>query len=119
MDETPDSDEPSLEQKNEWHDAAAAALGRVNGALELQATLLALMLPAGSQRAARAWAADNESLPEAQSLFAHASHLHANARLPWFEQLLSRMRRQPLPARQALLEASRRVIWVDELTTSS
>lgn len=110
MDDTPDTDEASVDQKNEWHDAAASALGRVNGTLELQAALLALMLPAGSQRAARAWAAENEALPEAQALRAHAGHLHANARLPWFEQLLSRMRRQPLPARQTLLEASRRVM---------
>ena len=110
MDETPDTEEPSAEQKNEWHDAAAAALGHVNGTLELQATLLALMLPAGSRRAAGVWAAENESLPDAQALRAHAGHLHANARLPWFEQLLSRMRRQPLAARQSLLEASRRVM---------
>ena len=110
MDETPHTDEASVEQKNEWHDAAAAALERVNGTLELQAALLALMLPAGSRRAARAWAAENESLPAAQSVLAHVGHLHANARLPWFEQLLSRLRRQPLPARQALLEASRRVM---------
>lgn len=110
MDDTPTTDEPSAEQKNEWHEAAAAALGRVNGTLELQAALLALMLPASSQRAARAWAAENEALPEATALLAHAGHLQTNARLPWFEQLLSRMRRQPLPARQALLEASRRVM---------
>lgn len=110
IDDTPPTDEPSVAQKNEWHDDAAAALGRVNGALGLRAALLALMLPAGSQRAARAWAAENEALPEAQTLLAHASHLHANARLPWFEQLLSRMRHQPLPARQALLEASRRLM---------
>ena len=110
MDETPDTDEASGAQKNEWHEAAAAALARLNGTLELQAALLALMLPAGSQRAARVWAAENESLPEAPALRAHAGRLHANARLPWFEQLLSRMRRQPLPARQTLLEASRRVM---------
>ena len=110
MNDAPHTDETSAEQKREWHDAAAAALGRVNGTLELQAALLALMLPAGSQRAARVWSAENESAPEAQALLAHAGHLFANARLPWFEQLLSRMRRQPLPARQALLEASRRVM---------
>lgn len=110
MDDTPHTDEASVDQKNEWHEAAAAALGRLNGTLELQAALLALMLPAGSQRAARAWATENEALPEAQSLLAHAGHLQTNARLPWFEQLLSRMRRQPLPARQVLLEASRRVM---------
>jgi hypothetical protein len=110
MNHTPYTDEPSAEQKNEWHEAAAAALARINGTLELQAALLALMLPAGSQRAARAWAAENQALPDAPALLAHAGHLQTNARLPWFEQLLSRMRRQPLPARQVLLEASRRVM---------
>jgi hypothetical protein len=110
MNDTPHADETSAEQKKEWHEAATAALGRLNGTLELQAASLALILPAGSQRAARVWAAENESLPEAQALHAHAGHLHANARLPWFEQLLSRMRRQPLPARQTLLEAARRVM---------
>jgi hypothetical protein len=110
MNDAPHPDEPSAEQKREWHGAAAAAFGRLNGTLELQAALLALMLPAGSQRAVRAWAAENESLPAAQALRLHADQLQANARLPWFEQLLSRMRRQPLPARQTLLEASRRVM---------
>jgi hypothetical protein len=110
MNDTLPTEEASAEQKREWHDAAADALGRVNGTLELQAALLALMLPAGSRRAARAWAAEGNDSPAMQGLFGHASHLPGNARLPWFELLLSRMRRQPLPARQTLLEATRRVM---------
>ncbi|MEO8807230.1 MAG: hypothetical protein ABI433_14210 [Burkholderiaceae bacterium] len=110
MNEIPHTDEPSAEQKREQHHAAADALGRVNGALELHAALLALMLPAGSRRAARAWAAEADASAATQALREHAGHLLGNARLPWFELLLSRMRRQPLPARQALLEASRRVM---------
>jgi len=110
MNEIPYTDESSPEQKREQHRAAVDALGRVNGALELQAALLALMLPAGSRRAARAWAAEADAAPATQALREHASHLLGNARLPWFELLLSRMRRQPLPARQALLEATRRVM---------
>jgi hypothetical protein len=102
--------EPSAEQRREWHDTAADALGRVNGATELHAALLALMLPAGSQRALRAWRAETESTPASEAVLAHAGQLLTKARLPWFEQLLSRMRRQPLPARQALLEASRRIM---------
>jgi hypothetical protein len=109
MDDTPHTEEASAEQKRAQH-AAAEALGRVNGALELQAALLALMLPAGSRRAASVWAAEADASPASQALLEHASHLYGNARLPWFELLLSRMRRQPLPARQALLEASRRVM---------
>lgn len=110
MNDTSHSNETSAEQKREWHDAAADALSRVNGALELHAALLALMLPAGSQRAARAWSAEAEATPGAPALRGHVGKLLANARLPWFEQLLSRMRRQPLAARQALLEATRRVM---------
>ena len=110
MNDIPQTEETSAEQKREQHEAAADALGRVNGALELQAALLALMLPAGSLRAGRAWAAEAADSPATQALLAHANHLPANARLPWFESLLSRMRRQPLPARQTLLEATRRVM---------
>jgi hypothetical protein len=110
MNETLPTEEASAEQKREWHDTAADALGRVNGTLELQAALLALMLPAGSRRGARAWAAEGNESPAMQALLDHASHLPGSARLPWFELLLSRMRHQPLPARQALLEATRRVM---------
>lgn len=110
MNLTQATDEPGAAQQREWHDEAASALGRVNGETELHAALLALMLPPGSQRAARAWQAEAGATPAAQSLLAHAGHLFGNARLPWFELLLSRMRRQPLPARQALLEATRRVM---------
>ncbi len=110
MNDSPLTEDASAEQRREWHTDAADALGRVNGTLELQAALLALMLPAGSQRAARAWAAECADTPATQALRAHAGHLPGNARLPWFELLLSRMRGQPLPARQTLLEATRRVM---------
>ena len=110
MSDIPQAEETSAEHKREQHDAAADALSRVNGTLELQAALLALMLPAGSLRAGRAWAAEADQTPASQALLAHAGHLPASARLPWFELLLSRMRRQPLPARQTLLEATRRVM---------
>ena len=110
MSDTPHTEEASAEQKRELHETAADALSRVNGVLELQAALLGLMLPAGSLRAGRAWAAEADDSPATQALLAHTAHLPANARLPWFEALLSRMRRQPLPARQTLLEATRRVM---------
>ncbi len=100
----------SAAQQREQHNAAADALGRVNGARELHAALLALILPAGSQRGARAWAAEAEGTPAMQELFNHVGHLPGRARLPWFELLLSRMRHQPLAARQTLLEATRRVM---------
>lgn len=85
-------------------------LSRINGALELQAAVLALLLPPGSQRAARAWEIETDDTPEARALLAYARQLSGRARLPWFETLVSRMRRQPLAARQRLLEATRRVM---------
>ena len=90
--------------------AAADAFSRLNGALELQAAVLALMLPPGSKRAVRAWQIECETTPNAAALREHASHLVGAARLPWFETLLSRLRGQPLAARQALLAATRRVM---------
>lgn len=90
--------------------AAADHLSRLNGALELQAAILALLLPGGSRRAARAWEIETEGQPNAEAALIHVSHLPGAARLPWFETLVSRMRGQPLADRQNLLEATRRVM---------
>ena len=89
---------------------AAGALALVNGPLELHAAVLALMLPAGSQRALRAWEIECERVPGAQTLRAHVGALPGAARLPWFENLLARLRSQPLGVRQSLLEATRRLM---------
>lgn len=85
-------------------------LSRVNGALELQAAVLALLLPPDSRRAARAWEIETDDTPEARALLAYARQLSGRARLPWFETLVSRMRRQSPAARRQLLEATRRVM---------
>ena len=89
---------------------AADRFAHVHGAAELQATLLALLLPRGSKRALRAWRAEVGASPHADALRAHAASLSVAARLPWFELLLSRMAAQPLAARQELLQATRRVM---------
>jgi hypothetical protein len=89
---------------------AADRLAHVHGAGELQAVLLALLLPRASKRALRAWRIETEATPGAETLRAHAANLSGAARLPWFELLLARMAKQPLPARQALLLATRRVM---------
>ena len=109
---TPAAVTPELDrrQRLDAERAAADQLSRLNGALELQAAVLALLLPAGSQRAARAWQIEAEGAPNAQALLGHVGHLSGAARLPWFETLVSRMRGQPLAARQGLLEATRRVM---------
>jgi hypothetical protein len=103
-------------------DAAAAAaapvserevadrFAHVHGAAELQATLLALLLPRGSKRALRAWRIEAGATPHTAALRVHAASLSGAARLPWFELLLARMAAQPLAARQQLLLATRRVM---------
>ena len=89
---------------------AADRLSRVHGAGELHAVLLALLMPPGSKRALRAWRLETAATPGADSLRVHAASLSGAARLPWFELLLARMAAQPLAARQALLQATRRVM---------
>ena len=95
------------------HEREAAAvdhLSRVHGALGLHAAVLALLLPAGSRRAARAWRAETTATPDAAALRAHIDDLSSAARLPWLDVLLLRMRGQALATRQALLESTRRVM---------
>ena len=89
---------------------AADQLSRVNGPLELHAAVLALLLPPGSQRAARAWQVECAAVAGAQALRDIVAGLPAAARLPWFETLLARLRSQPVAARKGLLEATRRLM---------
>jgi len=89
---------------------AADRLSRLHGASELQAALLALLLPPGSQRAVRAWEIETEGTPDAAVLRTHATSLSGAARLPWVELLLSRMALQPVAARKELLKSTRRIM---------
>jgi len=89
---------------------AAAQLDRLNGTHELRAAVLALLLPTGSKRAARAWQIECESFEHAASIREWVAQLSGAARLPSFERLVTRMRAQPLSERQSLLEATRRVM---------
>ena len=90
--------------------AAIDRIARVHGAHELQAVLLALLLPAGSRRALRAWRIETEELPIAGALREDVLSLATASRLPWFETLLARMAPMPLATRKGLLEATRRVM---------
>jgi len=89
---------------------ATDRLSRIHGAGELQAVLLALLMAPGSKRALRAWQRETAATVGADALRRHAACLSGAARLPWFELLLSRMAAQPLASRQALLQATRRVM---------
>lgn len=101
---------PDRQQRLEAERAALDRLSRLNGALELQAAVLALLLPEHSKRAARAWEIETDGTPGADALRTQVGDLSAAARLPQFEALVSRMRGQPLAERQNLLEATRRVM---------
>ena len=90
--------------------AAAALLDRLNGPQELQVAVLALLLPAGSKRAVRAWQRESANYARSTEIGDSVGQLPANARLPWLEVLLTRLRAQPLSDRQNLLEATRRVM---------
>jgi hypothetical protein len=89
---------------------ATDRLSRLHGPAELQAALLALLVPAGSRRAARAWRVETLATPGVRGLLEQAACLSGAARLPWFEQLLSRMALQPIAARRELLQAARRMM---------
>src|SRR5437870_1617312 len=89
---------------------AADRLSRLHGALELKATLLALLLPPGSRRAARAYEIETADIRQAPLLRPLVLALPGSARLPWFEMLLTRMALQPIGLRQDLLQATRRIM---------
>jgi hypothetical protein len=89
---------------------AVDRLSRLHGALELKATLLALLLPIDSRRAARAYEIETADIRQAPSLRPLVLSLPGGARLPWFEMLLGRMALQPLGLRQDLLQATRRIM---------
>lgn len=89
---------------------SADRLGRVHGVRELQAAILALLLPAGSRRALRAWQIETTETPGAQTVRANVAALPGAARLPWLEELVSRMATQPIGDRQALLQSTRRIM---------
>jgi len=89
---------------------AADRLRLTHGPLELRATVLALLLPSGSQRAVRAWEIETEATPTAPTLRKHVASLSGAARLPWFDVMLRRLARQPIAVRQELFQATRRVM---------
>jgi len=89
---------------------AAKRFARVHGDLELKAALLALLLPAGSRRAERAFVLETAEVRAAAELHAHSRNLSRAARLPWLECLAARMSLHPLPVRQALLQSARRLL---------
>ena len=102
------ADDPVLHARAQQREALEQ-LGRVHGERELHAAVLALLLPPGNERALQAWRVE-AAAPNADALREQVLRLTGAARLPCFEQLVSRMALHPVAARQALLGATRRVI---------
>ena len=108
--ETPRERALELELRRENERVAVDRLSRVHGTHEVQAGLLALLLPPGSKRARATWHVENEDALNAQVVLDDVACLGEWSRLPWFEWLLARMAGAPLPARKALLESTRRLM---------
>jgi Zn-dependent protease with chaperone function len=92
---------------------AVDRLSRINGPGELRATILALLLTPGSQREKRAWRDETKGLSTADGLRREIKKLGPALRLPWLDELLSRIANAPMADRQALMEATRRVMAAD------
>jgi Zn-dependent protease with chaperone function len=88
-------------------------LSRLHGPAELRATILALLLTPGSTREKRAWRDETKGLSSAEALRDDVKQLGPALRLPWLDELLSRVAKSTLSDRQALMEAARRVMSAD------
>ena len=62
---------------------AADHLSRLNGVRGLRTAILALLLPIGSRRAARAWEIETAGHPEAEALLVDVSHLAGPGSRHW------------------------------------
>jgi Zn-dependent protease with chaperone function len=92
---------------------AIARLARVNGPGELRAAILALLATPGSRRERRAWQEETAGLSTARQVREDTKKLGPATRLPWLELLLGRVASAPLPDRQHLMAAARRVMSAD------
>ncbi|MCR5884218.1 M48 family metalloprotease [Rhizobacter sp. J219] len=88
-------------------------LSRLNGPGELRAAILALLATPGSRRERRAWQEETKGLSTAREVRDDVKKLGPATRLPWLDLLLGRVAKAPLPDRQHLMAAARRVMAAD------
>lgn len=88
-------------------------LSRLNGPGELRAAILALLATPGSRRERRAWQDETAGLSTAREVRDDIKKLGPATRLPWLDLLLGRVAKAPLPDRQHLMAAARRVMAAD------
>jgi hypothetical protein len=89
---------------------ALARLDRVHGPGGMKAALLAMLLVPDQPGRVRAWREETSLVGEAETIRMDIEALGGATRLPWFELLLARLGGAPLPDRQELLRAARRVL---------
>ena len=92
---------------------AVERLARLNGPGELRAAILALLATPGSRRERRAWQDETAGLSTAREVRDDVKKLGPATRLPWLGLLLARAAKAPLPDRQHLMAAARRVMAAD------
>lgn len=115
---SPDESEPAATPEPRAYSAqdereAIERLSRLNGPGELRAAILALLATPGSRRERRAWQDETAGLSTAREVRDDVKKLGPATRLPWLELLLARVAKAPLPDRQHLMAAARRVMAAD------
>jgi hypothetical protein len=91
---------------------ALERLKRVHGPGGLKSALLAMMLGPDQPRRLLTWQEETVLVADAETIQADMARLSGAARLPWFELVLQRLAGAPLPDRQTLLRAVRRLLTV-------
>jgi len=106
--------DPHLSQTEEaLQREIAQRLTRLNGPGELRAALLAMVRTRGSARELQAWREHTQGLANAEAVRADIGALAPDARLPWFEVLVDRLKDHPAGDRRGLVEAARNVMAAD------
>lgn len=88
-------------------------LAQLQGPAELRAALLALVCTPGSGREQQAWREHTGGSASAETIRRDIRELGADARLPWFELLLERLKRHAAGDRQGFVDAARKVMAAD------
>lgn len=95
-----------------------ARLAALDSAAGWQAAALALLVTPGSRRERAAWDAFVHETPDAEQVFDDIAQLPAARRQPWFEHFARALAPGPVPLRQELIGAARRVMTADGLVSA-
>jgi len=115
---TPAPEAPAATAAADPVDAAQrrARLNQIAGPGQLHAAVLALLLSPGRVRELAVWNEESAGTAGAQAIRIDVQALAPGERLPWIERLVRRIGQGPLPERQRLLRAARRLMAADGRT---